>query len=50
MRDAGFRVATRRGSAVFYAARDTLSKLKYIRRRYVTADDTAVHPLLEAGQ
>jgi hypothetical protein len=50
MREAGFKIAARRGSGVFYAARDTVSKLKYIRRRYVTADDSAVHPLLEVAQ
>jgi hypothetical protein len=50
MKAAGFKVVDQRGSATFYAARDTLSKRQYFRRKFIVADDTAVHPLVEAAQ
>lgn len=47
MKEAGYTIATRRGGAIFFAARDTLSKRKYYRQKFLTADDTAVHPLFD---
>jgi hypothetical protein len=44
MKAAGFEIAAQRGSAIFYAARDTVSKRQYFRRKFLTADDTAIHP------
>jgi predicted RNA binding protein YcfA (HicA-like mRNA interferase family) len=49
MKTAGFAIASQRGSAIFYAARDTVSKRQYVRRKFLLADDTTVHPLLETG-
>jgi hypothetical protein len=45
MEAAGYRVAQQYGPAIYYACQDTPAKRKYIRQRWIAADERVSHPL-----
>jgi hypothetical protein len=47
MQAAGFKIVRHSGNVVFFGARDTGAKRRYLRQRYLCADETVTHPLLE---
>jgi hypothetical protein len=49
MEAAGYRVFSRRGGAIYYAAHDTTAKRTFIRSRYIMCDDSVRHPLAHAS-